>query len=108
MYCAVLFSALKIMKKIDGPVKYGMVLEGITLVNTYQNIYVVKTKYCYKLWNDRVLQGLEILYVSIVYDLQKQNISQISRIKLMYGLIFLSMDTFIYRNNDERKLYEKR
>ena len=26
----------------------------------------------------------------------------------MYGLIFLSMDTFIYRNNDERKSYEKR
>ena len=100
MYCAVLFSALKIMKKIDGPVKYGMVLEGITLVNTYQNIYVVKTKYCYKLWNDRVLQGLKMLYVLIVYDLRK--------IKLMYGLIFLSMDTFIYRNNDERKLYEKR
>ena len=102
MYCAVLFSALKIMKKIDGPVKYGMVLEGITLVNTYQNIYVVKTKYCYKLWNDRVLQGLKMLYVLIVYDLRN------SRIKLMYGLIFLSMDTFIYRNNDERKLYEKR
>ena len=100
MYCAVLFSALKIMKKIDGPVKYGMVLEGITLVNTYQNIYVVKTKYCYKLWNDRVLQGLKMLYVLIVYDLRK--------IKLMCGLIFLSMDTFIYRNNDERKLYEKR
>ena len=77
MYCAVLFSALKIMKKIDGPVKYGMVLEGITLVNIYQNIYVVKTKYCYKLWNDRVLQGLKILYVLIVYDLQKQNKSQI-------------------------------
>ena len=73
MYCAVLFSALKIMKKIDGPVKYGMVLEGITLVNTYQNIYVVKTKYCYKLWNDRVLQGLKMLYVLIVYDLRKQN-----------------------------------
>ena len=70
MYCAVLFSALKIMKKIDGPVKYGMVLEGITLVNTYQNIYVVKTKYCYKLWNDRVLQGLKMLYVLIVYDSQ--------------------------------------
>ena len=88
------------MKKIDGPVKYGMVLEGITLVNTYQNIYVVKTKYCYKLWNDRVLQGLKILYVLIDYDLQKQNIAQIvSR---------LAMDTFIYRNNDERKLYEKR
>ena len=65
------------MKKIDGPVKYGMVLEGITLVNTYQNIYVVKTKYCYKLWNDRVLQGLKILYVLIDYDLQKQNIAQI-------------------------------
>ena len=90
------------MKKIDGPVKYGMVLEGITLVNTYQNIYVVKTKYCYKLWNDRVLQGLKMLYVLIVYDLRN------SRIKLMCGLIFLSMDTFIYRNNDERKLYEKR
>ena len=75
MYCAVLFSALKIMKKIDGPVKYGMVLEGITLVNTYQNIYVVKTKYCYKLWNDRVLQGLKILYVLIVYDLLKTEYS---------------------------------
>ena len=88
------------MKKIDGPVKYGMVLEGITLVNIYQNIYVVKTKYCYKLWNDRVLQGLKILYVLIVYDLQKLNIAQIvSR---------LAMDTFIYRNNYERKLYEKR
>ena len=63
------------MKKIDGPVKYGMVLEGITLVNTYQNIYVVKTKYCYKLWNDRVLQGLKILYVLIVYDLLKTEYS---------------------------------
>ena len=91
------------MKKIDGPVKYGMVLEGITLVNTYQNIYVVKTKYCYKLWNDRVLQGLKILYVLIVYDLQKQNIAQI----VLKGSR-LVMDTFIYRNNDERKLYEKR
>ena len=84
MYCAVLFSALKIMKKIDGPVKYGMVLEGITLVNTYQNIYVVKTKYCSKLWNDRVLQGLKMLYVLIVYDSQKSR---------------LAMDIFIYRNN---------
>ena len=100
------------MKKIDGPVKYGMVLEGITLVNTYQNIYVVKTKYCYKLWNDRVLQGLKILYVLIDNDVQKQNIAQIvlkgNRIKLMYGLIFLSMGTIIYSNNDEQKLYEKR
>ena len=92
MYCAVLFSALKIMKKIDGPVKYGMVLEGITLVNIYQNIYVVKTKYCYKLWNDRVLQGLKILYVLIVYDVQKQNIAQIVLNGItLYGLIFLSI-----------------
>ena len=33
---------VKIIKKIDGPVKYGMVLEGITVI-THSNILYRKT-----------------------------------------------------------------